>query len=157
FMTIPEAATLVLQAGAMAGRSGRDGEVFVLDMGEPISILNLAKRFVRASGLEPAVSTVPGGVPGPKQDRRVPIVVTGARPGEKLHEELLYEAEQLHTTAHPGIWRLEHESTPDADAIGVMVDDLDTARKERSRRKVLDAMSRHMPGLLAAAAAPTAA
>lgn len=70
FMTIPEAAALVLQAGAM----GRGGEVFVLDMGEPVSILSLAEAMIRRAGLVPGVD--------------VPIRFTGVRPGEKLEEEL---------------------------------------------------------------------
>ncbi len=150
FMTIPEAATLVLQAGAMSGQHGRCGEVFVLDMGEPISILSLAKRFVRACGCEPTVG-LPGQVNRAEPTdavRRIPIVVTGARPGEKLHEQLSYDAEALCTTAHAGIWRLDAESAPTADAVEAMVADLDTAREARSRRAVLDAMARHIPGLL---------
>ncbi|MCC5823753.1 MAG: polysaccharide biosynthesis protein [Phycisphaerales bacterium] len=143
FMTIPEAATLVLQAGAMAGFHGRCGEVFVLDMGEPIPILTLAKRFVRACGLEPAVA----GAPTEAGPGRIPIVLSGARPGEKLHEQLSYDAEELCTTAHPGIWRLDSEAAPAADAVEALVSDLDAARHERSRRAVLDAMARHMPTL----------
>ena len=156
FMTIPEAATLVLQSGSMAGREGRCGEVFVLDMGEPLSILALAKRFVRACGKEPVVASSAKNAIAPS-DARVPIIVTGARPGEKLHEELSYEAEELMTTAHPGIWRLDHENVPSADAIGAMIADLDSVRDDRSRRAVLDAMARHMPGLMAAAGTPAAA
>lgn len=156
FMTIPEAATLVLQAGAMSGREGRCGEVFVLDMGEPLSIFSLAKRFVRACGMDPLVTSGTSDIPIATEGR-TPIIVTGARPGEKLHEQLSYEAEQLRTTAHAGIWRLDHENAPNADALGAMVDDLDAVRNERSRRAVLDAMSRHLPGLLAAAGAPAAA
>ena len=70
FMTIPEAVQLVVQAGAIGGR----GRVFVLDMGEPVSILELARKMIRLSGKEP--------------DRDIAIEVVGARPGEKLHEEL---------------------------------------------------------------------
>ncbi len=100
FMTIPEAAGLVLQSAAMSGRkwddeggSGqRGGEVFLLDMGQPVRILDLAHRFVRAHGLEP--------------NEDVPIVITGPRPGEKLHEELLYPTEQLRPTPHGGVSRL---------------------------------------------------
>lgn len=142
FMTIPEAATLVLQAGAMAGREGRCGEVFVLDMGEPISVLTLAKRFVRACGQEPVVG--PGNLGGPG---RIPVVISGARPGEKLHEQLSYEAEELCTTAHPGIWRLDSEAAPSCDAVDAMVEELAQVRDARSRRVVLDAMARHLPGL----------
>jgi len=156
FMTIPEAATLVLQSGSMSGREGRCGEVFVLDMGEPLPILNVAKRFVRACGREPVIASSDKNAVAPGAGK-VPIIVTGARPGEKLHEQLSYEAEALRTTAHPGIWRLDHENVPNADAIGTMVEDLGAVRDERSRRAVLNAMARHLPGLLADAGAPAAA
>lgn len=150
FMTIPEAATLVLQAGAMAGQQGRAGEVFVLDMGAPIAILGLAKRFVRACGYEP-VTGLDAGSPG-----RIPIVLSGARPGEKLHEQLSYDAEELCTTAHPGIWRLDSETPPNADAVEAMVAEMGEIKESRSRRAVYDAMARHMPGL-ARTLAPAAA
>jgi FlaA1/EpsC-like NDP-sugar epimerase len=85
FMTIPEAVQLVLQAGAM----GERGEVFILDMGEPVKILDLANELIRMHEL----------VPG--QD--IEIKFTGMRPGEKLHEELVYEGEDLRETAHKKI------------------------------------------------------
>jgi FlaA1/EpsC-like NDP-sugar epimerase len=85
FMTIPEASQLVLQASAM----GRGGEIFVLDMGEPIKITELAKNLIRLSGLEP--------------DREVKITYTGLRPGEKLFEELSFEQEGIKPTAHEKI------------------------------------------------------
>jgi FlaA1/EpsC-like NDP-sugar epimerase len=75
FMTIPEAAQLILQAGAMGGR----GEVFVLDMGYPVKIIDLARDLIRLSGLVP--------------DQDVPIRVTGRRPGEKLKEDFLSKME----------------------------------------------------------------
>ncbi len=90
FMTIPEAAQLVIQAGAM----GRAGEVFVLDMGEPVKILDLARRMVRLSGLTIKDPEHPDGDIG--------IQVTGMRPGEKLFEELLISATDL-PTQHPRI------------------------------------------------------
>jgi FlaA1/EpsC-like NDP-sugar epimerase len=86
FMTIPEAAQLVLQAGAM----GTGGEIFVLDMGEPVSILELARQLVRLSGF----------VPG----EDVKIVFTGSRPGEKLFEEIALEGEAMDRTRHPKIY-----------------------------------------------------
>jgi FlaA1/EpsC-like NDP-sugar epimerase len=77
FMTIPEAAQLVLQAGAMA----LGGEVFVLDMGEPVKILDLARRMVELSGMSVRDELTPDG--------DIAISLTGVRPGEKLYEELL--------------------------------------------------------------------
>lgn len=154
FMTIPEAATLVLQAGAMAGQDGRAGEVFVLDMGKPISILGLAKRFVRACGYEAVMGAEAGmilGGPG-----RIPVVISGARPGEKLHEQLSYDAEELHTTAHPGIWRLDSETPPNADMVEAMIAEMTSVKDSRSKRAVCAAMARHLPGL-AGVPAPAAA
>lgn len=83
FMTIPEAVGLILQAGAM----GRGGEIYVLDMGEPIRIRDLAEKMIRLSGLHP--------------DQDVRIEYTGLRHGEKLHEELFYAEEELRGTGHP--------------------------------------------------------
>jgi FlaA1/EpsC-like NDP-sugar epimerase len=92
FMTIPEAAQLVLQAGAM----GEGGEVFVLDMGQPVRILELARRMVELSGHSVRDETNPGG--------DIEIKVTGLRPGEKLYEELLIGDNPL-ATAHPRIMK----------------------------------------------------
>jgi FlaA1/EpsC-like NDP-sugar epimerase len=89
FMTIPEAVALVVQAGAIGGR----GRIFVLDMGEPIRIVDLARNMIRLSGKEP--------------DRDVEIVFIGARPGEKIHEELFAEGETWQPTSHPKIVALD--------------------------------------------------
>jgi FlaA1/EpsC-like NDP-sugar epimerase len=86
FMTIPEAANLVLQAGAM----GRNGQLFILDMGRPVRILDLARHMITLSGYEPNVD--------------IEIEFTGIRPGEKLQEELLTEGEDIEPTAHPRIF-----------------------------------------------------
>jgi FlaA1/EpsC-like NDP-sugar epimerase len=85
FMTIPEASQLVIQAAAL----GVGGEVFVLDMGEPVRIIDLAEELIRLSGFEPHAD--------------IPIVFTGIRPGEKLFEELALDSEHTDATAHPSI------------------------------------------------------
>jgi len=95
FMTIPEAAQLVIQAGAMA----RGGDVFVLDMGEPVKIAELAGHLIRLSGLEPSY---PGGEDGAPTGGDIEIRFTGLRPGEKLYEELLI-GEKVEATSHARI------------------------------------------------------
>ena len=85
FMTIPEACQLILQAGGM----GKGGEIFILEMGEPVKILEMAKDLIRLSGKEPG--------------RDIEIVFTGLRPGEKLYEELITEGEGIVKTAHEKI------------------------------------------------------
>ena len=86
FMTIPEAVQLVIQAGAMAD----GGEIFVLDMGEPVRIMDLAENIIRLSGYIPRVD--------------IDIEITGLRPGEKLYEELLLDEENMKKTAHQKIY-----------------------------------------------------
>ena len=87
FMTIPEAVRLVLQAGAL----GRGGEIFVLDMGEPMRIVDLAREMIRLSGFEP--------------DRDIEIQIVGVRSGEKLQEKLFNDGEEVGVTVHPKITR----------------------------------------------------
>ncbi len=89
FMTIPEAAQLVLQAGAM----GKGGEIYVLHMGDPVRIVDLARDMITLSGLRPGTD--------------IDIVFSGTRPGEKLFEELSNEGEHIGDTAHPkiGVWK----------------------------------------------------
>jgi FlaA1/EpsC-like NDP-sugar epimerase len=86
FMTIPEASQLVIQAGALA----EGGEVFILDMGQPVKIVDLARAVIQLSGLKPDVD--------------IPVKFTGIRPGEKLFEELLMNEEGLHPTVHDRIF-----------------------------------------------------
>lgn len=88
FMTIPEAVQLVIQAGALA----RGGEIFVLDMGEPVDIAGLAKNLIRLSGYEP--------------ERDIDIKYTGIRPGEKCSEKLYSDREQIETTGHKRIFKV---------------------------------------------------
>jgi FlaA1/EpsC-like NDP-sugar epimerase len=96
FMTIPEAVSLVLQAGSIGGR----GEVFVLDMGEPVKIVDLARNMILLSGKEP--------------ERDIPIVFVGERAGEKLHEELWAPGETVSETDHPKIRLVKHPSIDSA-------------------------------------------
>lgn len=106
FMTIPEASQLVLQAGAM----GRGGEVFVLDMGEPVKIADLARKMIRLMGLTEKTEEHPEG--------EIKLVYTGLRPGEKLFEELLI-GDDPHGTPHPRIM-MAHEmalSWPEVDRL----------------------------------------
>ncbi|MBD0370060.1 MAG: polysaccharide biosynthesis protein [Pyrinomonadaceae bacterium] len=100
FMTIPEAAQLVLQAGAI-GKNSTGGEVFILKMGEPVSIMELAEALITLSGFKP------------HEDIR--IVETGQRPGEKLYEELVFTEEEVAGTEHPKIFinRIAHRPTED--------------------------------------------
>jgi FlaA1/EpsC-like NDP-sugar epimerase len=102
FMSIPEAAQLVLQAGLM----GQGGEIFVLDMGEPVKIVDLARELIRLSGLS---------------EDDVKIVFTGLRPGEKLYEELLADNERTLPTPHPKLRVMKPQAAPDrawiADAV----------------------------------------
>jgi FlaA1/EpsC-like NDP-sugar epimerase len=91
FMTIPEACQLILQAGAM----GEGGEIFILDMGTPVKIVDMARDLIRLSGFEPDVD--------------IPVEYIGLRPGEKLHEELITEGEGIVPTSHEKIMVLRGE------------------------------------------------
>jgi FlaA1/EpsC-like NDP-sugar epimerase len=91
FMTIPEAVQLVVQAGAI----GERGQVYVLDMGDPVRIMDLAEKMIRLSGKEPGAD--------------VPIRIVGVRPGEKLHEELVGEGETVSPSPHEAILRVTRE------------------------------------------------
>src|SRR5206468_2953294 len=101
FMSIPEAAQLVLQAGEM----GKGGEIYVLDMGEPVKIADLARQMIRLSGFSEA---------------DIRIEYTGLRPGEKLYEEPLADAEKTLPTPHPKL-RIAQSRAPQA---GPLLDEL---------------------------------
>jgi FlaA1/EpsC-like NDP-sugar epimerase len=96
FMTIPEAAELVVQAGAIT----HGGEIFVLDMGEPIKIIDLAENIIKLSGLEPYED--------------IDIKIIGLRPGEKMHEELSYKSEKLRPSSHEKIFVSDDAEAPPA-------------------------------------------
>lgn len=100
FMTIPEAANLVIQAGAMA----KGGEVFVLDMGAPVKIVDLAHRMIQLSGFEVKDEKNPDG--------EIEVVFTGLRPGEKLYEELIIGEDNVENTSHPLIMQAMESSFP---------------------------------------------
>jgi FlaA1/EpsC-like NDP-sugar epimerase len=107
FMTIPEAVALVIQAGAIGGR----GHILVLDMGEPIRIVELARDMIRLSGKEP--------------DRDIEITYIGARPGEKIHEELFAEGETWKPTTHPKIVVLEDVAPVEREWLEGRLDELE--------------------------------
>jgi FlaA1/EpsC-like NDP-sugar epimerase len=135
FMTIPEAAQLVIQAGAMA----TGGDVFVLDMGEPVKIIDLAKRIVELSGLSLKNKENPNG--------DIAIEITGLRPGEKLYEELLIGDNPLPTN-HQRIMK-SHEQFLPWDELNSYLDSLDISLTENNVpliRKILkDIVSGYQP------------
>ena len=126
FMTIPEAAQLVLQAASMA----KGGKVFVLDMGEPVKIVDLARQMITLSGFRP--------------DEDIPIEFVGVRPGEKLYEELMIEGEGVSRTQHPkiGIW----ESVPiDWEPLLVAIDELIANADSMSRDDIRTRLQQIVP------------
>ena len=138
FMTIPEAVSLVVQAGALGGR----GEVYVLDMGDPVKIVDLARNMIRLSGKEP--------------DRDVKIEFVGVRAGEKLHEELVGAGEQVSATSHPKISQLTRPAV-DAEWLEQRIAELEQLVAEGDTLELvakLGAMMRapHRPGSSEAAA-----
>jgi FlaA1/EpsC-like NDP-sugar epimerase len=124
FMTIPEAAQLVLQAGAM----GKGGDVFVLDMGEPVKIYDLAVKLIRLSGLELQDKMNPHG--------DIAIATTGLRPGEKLYEELLI-GDNVDDTSHPRIMTAQELMLP-WDELNTIIKQLDTACHEFDHQAIRD-------------------
>jgi FlaA1/EpsC-like NDP-sugar epimerase len=127
FMTIPEAAALVLQAGCLPDVGG---QVLLLDMGQPLRIVELAERFIRLQGLEPQTD--------------VPIVFTGARPGEKLFEELAYDSEDMIPTTHAAvrIWRTQ---PPQTDRIEKMIRQFGQLRDTGQPMQILEALRQAVP------------
>lgn len=126
FMTIPEAAQLVLEAGAMAGSS----EVFVLDMGQPVKILDLAENLIKLSGYVPYVD--------------IDIVETGLRPGEKLYEELLMKSDGLMKTTSSKIF-IERQQEISQEEIDEKLDILHKALQAGGRENIRLAMKQVVP------------
>jgi FlaA1/EpsC-like NDP-sugar epimerase len=126
FMTIPEASQLVLQAGTM----GRGGEIFVLDMGEPVKIVDLASNMITLSGM--------------RVGEEIEIVFTGTRPGEKLFEELLIDGEHVTATDHPkiGIWQSRPENW---DELRLQIDTLVAAADDSGLDDLRSQMGRVVP------------
>jgi len=110
FMSIPEAAQLILQAGSM----GEGGEIFILDMGEPVKIIDIARDLIRLHGLQPDVD--------------IPIEFIGLRPGEKLYEELITDGEGITPTNHKKVFVLRG-TPPDPTFIDQAVSRLLAATK----------------------------
>ena len=126
FMTIPEAVQLVLQASAM----GRGGEIFVLDMGKPVSVLELARNMIRLAGIT--------------HGRNIEIVFTGLRPGEKLFEELRLDDENLRQTSHEQI-RVLNSVLPDIRQVNVWLDDLSAILAARNVNALVQKLKEIVP------------
>ena len=142
FMTINEAAQLVIQSAAIDPSASAC--VFVLDMGEPLGILDLARRFVHMHGFEPRVS---GAAPGFSGKPEIDIALTGARPGEKLYEELAYAAEALQPTPFEGIKAWAGQLPFDFDAATV-ISELSHLRTSPDKAVVVAAIRRHVPEMV---------
>ena len=131
FMTIPEAAQLVLQAGGIA----KSGSIFVLDMGEPVRIMDLAKKLIRAYGYEPNVD--------------MPIKIIGLRPGEKLYEELLMDSERdkMTKTAHKKIFVANVDKVDDAQFEHMMttLEEVVGSNDERAVEAIADVVPTYHP------------
>jgi len=126
FMTIPEASQLVLQAATM----GKGGEIFVLDMGEPVKIVDLARELITLSGLRP--------------EEDIKMVFTGLRPGEKLFEELSIKGEDMQPTRHPkiGIWK---NIPMDSNKLCAGIDELVNIAKTRNHSGIVQKIKELVP------------
>ncbi len=133
FMTAREAVELVLQASAIGSESDApaDGALFVLDMGEPVRILDLARQMIRLSGQRPEVD--------------VGILFTGLRPGEKLHERLLHPRETLMPTAIPGLLLAQPRAAPDWPLLRNGIEELAEAAHSGRAEQVLRVLRRMVP------------
>ena len=134
FMSIPEAAELVIQAGAM----GEGGDVFVLDMGEPVKIYELARRLINLSGMEVKDENNPEG--------DIEIVFTGLRPGEKLFEELLI-GDEVQSTMHKQIFRAEEEYLSEEE-LEIYIDSIKEAEKSGNLIALRDILKKVVTGFI---------
>jgi O-antigen biosynthesis protein WbqV len=132
FMTVREAVELVLQASALGAESDAEeaGKIYVLDMGTPIRIIDLARQMIRLAGLRP--------------NKDVEIVITNPRPGEKLHEELFHESEPLVPTGHPGL-QLASPRTTNLELLRRSLDELGAQAKQDRKTDVLTLLHRLVP------------
>jgi O-antigen biosynthesis protein WbqV len=133
FMTVREAVELVLQASALSPESEATdtrGKIFVLDMGEPVKIVDLAQQMIRLAGL--------------RLGRDAAIEFIGLRPGEKLHEELFHPAEPLVPTGNPAI-RLAAPRTADYPMLARSIDELEENARARREERVLQILERLVP------------
>lgn len=128
FMTIPEAVHLVLQASA----GGETGEVFVLNMGQQVRILDLAEDLIRLSGLEPG--------------RDIEIIFTGIRPGEKLAEDLWDEGHTFARTNHPDVFRLEGQDSLSGASLHESINEMLRLARECDTQAVISLMDELIPG-----------
>jgi len=128
FMTIPEAAHLVLQAAAM----GKSGETFALNMGKQVRIQELAEDLIRLSGLEPG--------------KDIEIAFTGIRPGEKLSEALWEEGARYEATTHPDIFRLAEDELLDSDELHQIVNELAHLAQQGENEAIIQILCEVIPG-----------
>ena len=126
FMTIPEASQLVLQAATM----GKGGEIFVLDMGEPVKIQDLARELITLSGFRPG--------------EEIEVVFTGPRAGEKLFEELSIEGEDMQRTRHPKIW-IWKNVLMDRDRLREGINELVGIAQKQSRTEIVEKIEQLVP------------
>ncbi len=129
FMSISEAAQLILQAGAL----GRGGEIYVLDMGNPVNIKDIAYELIRLSGLEP--------------EKDISIDYIGSRPGEKMHEELKSKSESMVETIHDKIFMLKNEKNTSWLQMVDIVSDIIQSSKSYNFNEIYKSLSKYIPSL----------